>query len=121
MYPCGKRRWSGRVVVGSWYGTGARKQAFDAFDTVFRRNHVRIVSSQVSTIDPSLTGRWTRERRRDVAWDAIRSLRPGRLITHRFPFAQAAEAYRLIAESQGQTIQVMLVHGGAGKPPHALG
>lgn len=112
---------SGRVVVGSWYGTRARKQAFDAFDTVFHRNRVRIVSSQVSTIDPSLTGRWTRERRRDAAWDAVRSLRPGRLITHRIPFARAAEAYRLIAESQAQTIQVMLAHGGEGNPPHAPG
>ena len=103
---------SGRVVVGSWYGTSARKQGFDAFDTAFHRNRVRIIGSQVSTLDPSLTGRWTRERRRDEAWRAVRSLRPGRLITHRIPFAQAAEAYRLIAESQGQTVQVMLVHGG---------
>jgi 2-desacetyl-2-hydroxyethyl bacteriochlorophyllide A dehydrogenase len=112
---------SGRVVVGSWYGTGARKQAFDAFDTAFHRNRVRIVSSQVSTIDPSLTGRWTRERRRGAAWDVVRSLRPGRLITHRIPFSRAAEAYRLLAESQGQTIQVMLVHGKAGTLPHAPG
>ena len=112
---------SGRVVVGSWYGTGARKQTFATLDTIFHRNRVRIISSQVSTIDPSLTGRWTRERRRDAAWNAVRSLRPGRFITHRIPFAQAAEAYRLIAESQGQTIQIMLVHGGAGNTPHAPG
>ena len=112
---------SGRVVVGSWYGTSTRKQAFDAFDTLFHRNRVRIVSSQVSTIDPSLTGRWTRERRREAAWLAVRSLRPGRLITHRIPFARAAEAYRLIAGAQGQTIQVMLVHGAAENPPRAPG
>ena len=112
---------SGRLVVGSWYGTGARSQAFNAFDTAFHRNRVRIVPSQVSTIDPSLTGRWSRARRLASAWEAIRSLRPGRLITHRVPFALAADAYRLIAGSQGQTIQVMLVHENAGIPPLAPG
>ncbi len=110
---------SGRLVVASWYGTSARKQAFDLFDTSFHRNRVRIVSSQVSTIDPSLSGRWTRERRREAAWDAIRSLRPGRLVTHRVPFARASDAYRLIAESRGQTIQVMLVHGEGETAPGA--
>jgi threonine dehydrogenase-like Zn-dependent dehydrogenase len=104
---------SGRLIVGSWYGKAARDQAFEAFDTLFHRNRVQIISSQVSTIDPSLTGRWTRARRLASAWDAIQSLRPGRLITHRVPFARAADAYRLISESPGQTIQVMLVHESA--------
>lgn len=112
---------SGRLIVGSWYGRTARGQAFEAFDTLFHRNRVRIVPSQVSTIDPSLTGRWSRARRHASAWEAIRSLRPGRLITHRFPFARAADAYRLIAGSPGKTIQVMLVHEGAGIPPLAPG
>ena len=99
---------AGRVVVGSWYGTGSRQHAFD---TQFHRNRVRIVSSQVSTIDPAISGRWTRERRTEEAWQAIRALRPSRLITHRIPFSQAADAYRLIAEAPETTIQVMLIHG----------
>ena len=49
-------RFSGRLVIGSWYGRGARGQAFDGFDTVFHRNRVSIVPRQVCTIDPSLTG-----------------------------------------------------------------
>ncbi len=112
---------NGRLVVGSWYGRAARGQAFEAFDTLFHRNRVRIIPSQVSTIDPSLTGRWTRARRLASAWEAIRSLRPGRLITQRVPFALAADAYRLIAGSRGRTIQVMLVHESAGIPPLAPG
>lgn len=112
---------SGRLIVGSWYGKAARVQAFEAFDTLFHRNRVRIIPSQVSTLDPSLTGRWSRARRLASAWDAIRSLRPGRLITHRFPFALAADAYQLISGSPGQTIQVMLVHKNAGNPPLAPG
>jgi len=112
---------NGRLIVGSWYGRAARGQAFEAFDTLFHRNRVRIVPSQVSTIDPSLTGRWSRARRLASAWEAIRALRPGRLITHRVPFALAADAYRLIAGSPGQTIQVVLVHENAGIPPLAPG
>jgi threonine dehydrogenase-like Zn-dependent dehydrogenase len=75
----------------------------------------------VSTIDPSLTGRWNKERRLASAWEAIRWIRPGRLITHRVPFSRAADAYKLIAESPAQTIQVMLVHESTGNPPLAPG
>jgi 2-desacetyl-2-hydroxyethyl bacteriochlorophyllide A dehydrogenase len=98
---------AGRVVVGSWYGTGSRHHAFD---TQFHRNRVRIIPSQVSTIDPGLSGRWTRERRLQAAWQAIRTLRPSRLVTHRIPFPRAADAYALISEAREKTIQVMLIH-----------
>ena len=108
-------RFSGRLVVGSWYG--ARESA--AFDTAFHRSRIRILSSQVSTIDPSLTGRWTRARRSEAAWEAIGFARPSRWITHRVPFESAGDAYRLIAGSPERTIQVMLVHGNAGTPPPA--
>ncbi|MGA2479219.1 MAG: zinc-binding alcohol dehydrogenase [Spirochaetia bacterium] len=104
---------AGRVVIGSWYGTGSRQHAFD---TSFHRNRVRIIASQVSTIDPELSGRWTRERRHAEAWRAIRALRPSRLVTHRIPFSQAAEAYRLISEEPEKTIQVMLTHESPEKP-----
>jgi len=113
-------RFNGRLVVGSWYGMGSRRKSIDGFDTLFHRNRVRIVSSQVSTIDPALSARWTRERRLDAAWEALRVLRPSRLITHRVAFSRAGEAYRLIAGSPGETIQVMLVHGDEGtrrRPP----
>ena len=112
-------RFSGRLVVGSWYGMESRRAAIDGFDTLFHRNRVRIISSQVSTIDPSLSGRWTRERRRDAAWEALRVLRPSRLITHRVAFSRAAEAYRLIADSPQETIQVMLVHGDGENGKHS--
>jgi threonine dehydrogenase-like Zn-dependent dehydrogenase len=110
----GACRFSGRLIVGSWYGAGARQKTLDAFDTVFHRNRVRIIPSQVSTIDPALSARWTHERRLESAWQAIRVLRPSRLITHRIPFSRAGDAYRLIADSPGATIQVMLAHGDGG-------
>ena len=107
-------RFSGRLVVGSWYGMSTRRKAMEAFDTFFHRSRVHIVSSQVSTMDPALSSRWSRERRLVAAWEALRVLRPSRLITHRVPFSRAGDAYRLIAGTPGETIQVMLVHGDAG-------
>ncbi len=104
-------RFSGRLIVGSWFGMASRRATIEGFDTAFHRNRVRIVSSQVSTIDPGLSGRWTRERRLDAAWEALRVLRPSRLVTHRVPFRRAPEAYQLVARSPQETIQVMLVHG----------
>jgi 2-desacetyl-2-hydroxyethyl bacteriochlorophyllide A dehydrogenase len=110
-------RFSGRLVVGSWFGMGSRRKSIDGFDTLFHRNRISIVSSQVSTIDPALSARWTHQRRLETAWEALRLMRPSRLITHRVAFSQAQEAYRLIAGSPGETIQVMLVHGGEGSRP----
>jgi 2-desacetyl-2-hydroxyethyl bacteriochlorophyllide A dehydrogenase len=102
---------SGRLIVGSWYAAGSPQHVFD---TRFHRNRVRIIPSQVSTIDPGLSGRWTKERRIEAAWEAVRALCPARFITHRLPFSRAADAYRLIADAQEQTLQVMLVHENAG-------
>jgi 2-desacetyl-2-hydroxyethyl bacteriochlorophyllide A dehydrogenase len=109
-------RFSGRLVVGSWYGMASRRATIEGFDTAFHRNRVRIVSSQVSTIDPGLSGRWTRERRLDAAWEALRILRPSRLVTHRVPFDRASDAYQLVARTPQETIQVLLVHGNEGNP-----
>jgi len=109
-------RFSGRLVVGSWYGMSKRRATIEGFDTAFHRNRVRIISSQVSTIDPALSGRWTRERRLEAAWAALRTLRPSRLVTHRVPFESAADAYRLLARSPQETIQVMLVHAAGTQP-----
>lgn len=113
----GSCRASGRLVVGSWYGMSTRRATLEGFDTAFHRNRVRIISSQVSTIDPALSGRWTRGRRLEAAWAALAMLKPSRLVTQRVPFRAAADAYRLIAGAPGETIQVMLVHDGAGAPP----
>jgi 2-desacetyl-2-hydroxyethyl bacteriochlorophyllide A dehydrogenase len=100
--------YTGRVIIGSWYGT---KQARLDLGGSFHRSRVKLISSQVSTINPDLTGRWTKQRRFEVAWDAIRRLHPSRLITHRIPFDQAAEAYKLCDQRPGDAIQVILDYG----------
>ncbi len=99
--------YGGRVVVGSWYG---RKSAPVDLGGFFHRGRVQIISSQVSTINPVLQGRWTKSRRFDVVWEMIRQVRPSRWITQRFPVEQAAEAYRLLDSDPGDTIQVVLTY-----------
>ncbi len=94
-----------RVVVGSWYGN---KRASLELGEHFHRNRIQIVSSQVSTLAPSLTGRWTKARRMESAWRFLAALPVEQLITHRFPVAEAATAYRLIDRQPEQTVQVVL-------------
>jgi 2-desacetyl-2-hydroxyethyl bacteriochlorophyllide A dehydrogenase len=94
-----------RIVVGSWYGT---KQAAIDLGGHFHRGRLTVISSQVSRLAPGLTSRWTKSRRMDFAVELLRRLHPGRLITHRFPFSRAAEAYDLIDRRPGEAVQVVL-------------
>lgn len=82
-----------RVVVGSWYG---RRQAALDLGGNFHRQRIRLVSSQVSTLTPELSGRWNKARRFETAWEGIRSQRPERFITHRYRLEDAAAAYALL-------------------------
>lgn len=96
---------SGRVVIGSWYGE--KRSEMDLGGT-FHRSRIKLISSQVSTIAPELSGRWTKERRFEAAWKALERLNPEKWITHRFPIDKAGEAYRLLDERPQDTIQVVL-------------
>jgi 2-desacetyl-2-hydroxyethyl bacteriochlorophyllide A dehydrogenase len=96
-----------RLVIGSWYGT---KSTNIEFGGPFHRNRVSLTSSQVSTIAPELSARWTSQRRLQTAWEMLARCRPGRLITHRFPIQQAQEAYDLIDRAPHETIQVVLTY-----------
>jgi 2-desacetyl-2-hydroxyethyl bacteriochlorophyllide A dehydrogenase len=96
--------YSGRIVVGSWYG---QKRAHLDLGGHFHRNRIQLVSSQVSTIAPELSGRWNKNRRFEMAWEMIRKVQPQRWITHRFPFSQAPQAYQLLDQYPDQVIQVV--------------
>lgn len=97
----------GRVVIGSWYG--ARTVAL-TLGGDFHRSRIRLLSSQVSTIDPQLSARWNKTRRFDLAWQMISELRPSRWITQKFELRQAAQAYQLIDQHPEDTIQVLLTY-----------
>jgi 2-desacetyl-2-hydroxyethyl bacteriochlorophyllide A dehydrogenase len=98
---------AGRVVIGSWYG---QKRASLDLGGRFHRSRLRLICSQVSTLSPELTGRWTKERRFTLAWEMLRLVQPSRWITHRLPMAQAPEAYRLLDQQPDQAIQVVFTY-----------
>jgi threonine dehydrogenase-like Zn-dependent dehydrogenase len=98
----------GRVVIGSWYG---EKEAKLDLGSSFHRSRIKLIASQVSTISPGLRGRWDKDRRFEVAWDALERIRPEKWITHRFPLDEAAQAYRLLDENPQETIQIILQYG----------
>jgi 2-desacetyl-2-hydroxyethyl bacteriochlorophyllide A dehydrogenase len=98
-------RFSGRVVIGSWYG---EKPAEIDLGSTFHRSRIKLISSQVSTISPELSGRWDKQRRFDTAWNALERIRPARWISHRFALQQAADAYRLLDQNPQETLQVLL-------------
>jgi threonine dehydrogenase-like Zn-dependent dehydrogenase len=96
---------SGRVVVGSWFGT---KSAPLNLGGRFHRSRIRLIASQVSTIAPELSGRWDKARRFATAWKALERIRPSKWITHRLPFERAAEVYRDLDQSPDEAIQMVL-------------
>jgi len=100
----GNTIYSGRVVIGSWYG---QKRAEIDLGGAFHRSRIRLVSSQVSTISPELSGRWDKSRRFEVAWQALERIQPEKWITHRFTLDEAEKAYQLLDEHPQETIQVV--------------
>jgi len=97
----------GRVVIGSWYGD---KRAHLDLGSDFHRSRIRMISSQVSTLAPELRGRWTHARRLAFALSLLGRLEAERLISHRVPFENAAEAYRLLADQREPVLQVVLTY-----------
>jgi 2-desacetyl-2-hydroxyethyl bacteriochlorophyllide A dehydrogenase len=95
----------GTVVVASWYGS---KPVDLQLGERFHRGRLRLVSSQVSRLDPALGPRWDRERRMRLAIELLGELELSPLISHRIPFEEAAEAYRLIDERPEEVVQVIL-------------
>ncbi|HWQ83591.1 MAG TPA: zinc-binding alcohol dehydrogenase [Anaerolineales bacterium] len=98
---------SGRIVIGSWYG---QKRASLDLGGRFHRSRIRLISSQVSTLAPALSGRWDKSRRFDLAWEMIPKICPGQLITHQLPLDSAPQAYRMLAEEQDETLQIVFTY-----------
>lgn len=96
-----------RVIVGSWYGT---KRAPLELGGRFHRDRITVESSQVSTLDPDLRGRWDKRRRLETAMDNLRELAVEDLISHRIPFADAPRAYRLLDDNPESALQVLLTY-----------
>lgn len=97
--------YGGRVIVGSWYG----EQPVTAdLGRGFHRDRVTVRSSQVSTIQPALRGRWSKERRLSVAKERLASTDVDPLISHRIPITDVAKAYELLVRPPDETHQIIL-------------
>lgn len=97
-------RFSGRIVIGSWYG---EKTAEINLGGSFHRSRIKLISSQVSTISPELSTRWDKSRRFDVAWKALERIKPEKWITHRFSIEDAQNAYELLDKTPQDAVQVI--------------
>ena len=100
--------YAGRVVVGSWYGS---KEVSLNLGGAFHRSRIRLISSQVSSVAPGLSGRWTKARRFRLVWRMLAELDAGALITHRLPVQKAARAYDLLDRRPSETLQVIFEYG----------
>ena len=96
-----------RIVLGSWYGSQAAQLDLGGR---FHRNRIQLISSQVSTLPPQFSTRWTKKRRIDTAWEMIRKLKPTPLITHQFPLSRAKEAYELLDNNPQEALQVIFTY-----------
>lgn len=98
---------NGRILIGSWYG---RKRADLNLGGKFHRSQMQLISSQVSHIAPRWRGRWSKARRLAVAWGMLHKQQPQQLITHRFPLAQAQQAYELIDQRPETAVQIIFTY-----------
>lgn len=99
--------YDGRVLVGSWYGN---KRAELDLGGRYHRSRIDLESTQVSTIDPSLRGRWSKDRRLALAWDFLAEIDTEAVLTHRLPVEEAPEAYRLLDEHPDEAIGAVLTY-----------
>lgn len=76
----------------------------------FHHNRINLVCSQISGVAPEVSYRWNRIRLAQTVMqlqaEGVLSLAP--LITHRFPFVQAAEAFATLVQQPAETLQVVL-------------
>jgi 2-desacetyl-2-hydroxyethyl bacteriochlorophyllide A dehydrogenase len=98
---------NGRIIIGSWYGDTASPVVFNE---KFHRSRIRLLSSQVSTIDPRFSGRWTRDRRLSTVIAMLKQCHPSRLISHRFHFVQAEQAYRMLSTEPASMLQTVFLY-----------
>lgn len=102
----------GTVVAASWYGT---REVGLPLGGRFHRGRVTIRSSQVGRVAPEMSARWDGERRRGAVVSLLRD--PGlpleALVSHRVPFGEAPEAYRMLDGEPGGAVQIVFEYGGA--------
>ena len=94
----------GKIIVGSWYGNQSKPIDLGGR---FHRSRIHLISSQVSSIDPQLSARWTKARRLQLAWSMIKHVKPETLITHRLKFSEYKTAFKINADKSQNVLQTI--------------
>jgi 2-desacetyl-2-hydroxyethyl bacteriochlorophyllide A dehydrogenase len=95
----------GRVIIGSWYG---RRTAPVDLGGRFHRNRISLVSSQVSSIAPQHSARWTSSRRMRLVLNLLPTISRDALPAKRFPIERAGDAYATLDKGSREALQVIL-------------
>jgi threonine dehydrogenase-like Zn-dependent dehydrogenase len=93
------------VVEASWYGS---RPVTLTLGSAFHRRRLVVKSSQVSRLDPVLSGRWDKPRRLALALNLLEEVRPARYISRRIKLAEGAEAFALLDKAPETLIQLVL-------------
>ncbi len=96
----------GTVIEASWHGS---ESVCVHLGNAFHRRRLRIVSSQVSTIDPRHQALWSFERRRAEVTALLSRISPSKYITHRYPFGEAESAFTAISRKEPGLLQAVLI------------
>jgi threonine dehydrogenase-like Zn-dependent dehydrogenase len=103
-------RLAGRVVAAGFYvgSDGSELRLGEEF----HHNRLTLVGSMSGWGAPSRAAGWNRRRLRQTALDLLvrERLDVAALVTHRFPFQRAAEAYELVDARPGETLRVVLTY-----------
>lgn len=95
----------GNIIEASWYGS---KKIQLRLGEAFHRKRLKLKSSQVSSINSSISARWDKKRRYSFALRLIEMIHPSKYITHRFKIRDAQRAFELLDTRSEKTIQVIL-------------
>jgi 2-desacetyl-2-hydroxyethyl bacteriochlorophyllide A dehydrogenase len=100
-------RVGGTVVAAGFYPSGELRLGEE-----FHHNRLTLVASQGGWGNSPREPRWPRPRARALAADLLASgqLHADELLTHRFPFAHAAQAYELIDTNPADVLRILLLY-----------
>ena len=104
-------RLAATVVAAGFYSEGADDDL--RLGEEWHHNRLTLVGSMSGWDAPHRDAGWDRRRLRATALDLLERgrLETDALVTHRVPFARAAEAYELIDRSPEETLRVVLTYG----------
>jgi 2-desacetyl-2-hydroxyethyl bacteriochlorophyllide A dehydrogenase len=96
-----------RIVIGSWYGN---KSAAIELGGKAHRNRLQIITSQVSSIAPTLSGRWNKNRRFELAWEMIRQIQPAHWISHKSNITDCETIYQILDQQPAEVLQAVFYY-----------